>query len=317
MARSAQTIPTGGLTTIALIAFAGNSILCRLALGESAMDPVGYTAVRLISGAVTLWMICAFIGSKSPQYAGSWTGAAMLFVYAATFSFAYVSLSTGSGALILFASVQITMLGVGLYLGERPAMLEWLGSLIALGGLAYLVSPGISAPTPGGALMMAIAGVAWGLYSIKGRGAENPVLATSGNFTRTVPFALLLVLVFLPGLSISSTGLLWAVVSGSITSGMGYVIWYTALRNLSGARASTVQLLVPVIAALGGVVFLAEEVTWRLSMAAVVILSGVGLGIFAKGKRQQIYCPGGDSVGFFSDRRDASLRNYPQGAKAS
>ena len=271
---------TAVLTVLALIAFAGNSIFCRLALGEFTIDPASYTAARLISGALTLWVIARFLqGSSSAKSGGGWISGAMLFLYAIAFSVAYISLSAGTGALILFASVQITMITVGLYHGERPDVLEWLGLCIAIAGLIYLVSPGITAPSLFGSALMAIAGIAWGIYSLRGRGATDPVGATAGNFLRTVPLALAVVFLWSSRLTISPMGLLWAVLSGSITSGLGYVIWYAALRGLTATRAATVQLSVPVLAALGGVVVLSEAITLRLIISAVIILSGVGLAV--------------------------------------
>jgi drug/metabolite transporter (DMT)-like permease len=271
---------TAALTVLALIAFAGNSVFCRLALAEQIIDPASYTAVRLITGAVTLWIIAAFgRASSSAKSGASWISAAMLFLYAVTFSFAYISLSAGTGALILFATVQITMIAVGLYRGERPELSEWLGLLIAVAGLIYLVSPGITAPSTLGSVLMAIAGIAWGIYSLRGRGASDPVSATTANFLRTVPFAVGIGLAWLPTLTITPMGFLWAALSGSITSGVGYVLWYAALPHLTATRAATVQLAVPVLAALGGVVVLSEAISLRLVISAVVILGGVGLAV--------------------------------------
>jgi drug/metabolite transporter (DMT)-like permease len=268
------------LTVLALIAFAGNSVFCRLALAEPIIDPASYTAVRLITGAVTLWIIAAFRRKESfGKSGGSWISAAMLFLYAVTFSFAYISLSTGTGALILFAAVQITMIAVGLYTGERPEILEWLGLFIAIAGLIYLVSPGITAPPILGSVLMAAAGIAWGTYSLRGRGAGDPVGVTTANFLRTVPLAIGVVLLWLPTLTITPMGFLWAALSGSITSGVGYVLWYAALPRLTATRAATVQLAVPVLAALAGVFVLSEAITLRLIISAVVILGGVGLAL--------------------------------------
>jgi drug/metabolite transporter (DMT)-like permease len=277
---SEKRISTASLTVLALVAFASNSVLCRLALGESAIDPASYTAVRLVTGAVTLWIIAGFLRAGSfGKSGGSWISAAMLFLYAVTFSFAYISLSAGTGALILFAAVQITMIAVGLYTGERPEILEWLGLFIAIAGLIYLVSPGITAPSILGSLLMAIAGIAWGVYSLRGRGSSDPVGATTDNFLRTVPLAIGLILLWLSTLNITPKGFLWAAVSGSITSGVGYVLWYAALPRLTATRAATVQLVVPVLAALAGVVVLSEAISLRLVIATVVILGGVGLAV--------------------------------------
>jgi drug/metabolite transporter (DMT)-like permease len=277
---SAKGTATAALTTLALIAFAGNSVFCRLALAQPIIDPASYTAVRLITGAVTLWIITVLLREKSlGSSGGNWISAAMLFLYAVTFSFAFISLSAGTGALILFASVQITMIAVGLYTGERPEILEWLGLFIAVVGLIYLVSPGITAPSTTGSSLMATAGIAWGIYSLRGRGVSDPIGATADNFIRTVPLAVGAAMVWLPALSLTPMGFLWAALSGSITSGVGYVIWYAALRGLTATRAAIVQLTVPVLAALGGVIVLSEAITVRLVVSAVVILGGVGLAL--------------------------------------
>ena len=273
-------LATALLAVLALVAFAANSVLCRLALGETAIDPASYTAVRLIAGAFTLAFIVYGVRQGSSSHtAPSWTSAAMLFLYAASFSFAYISLSTGIGALILFAAVQITMVGIGLYQGDRPQPTEWSGLIIALSGLICLVSPGITAPSPLGSALMAIAGFAWGIYSLRGRGAGDPVRATTNNFMRAGPMALVVVLLWHSHLKVTPMGLFLAVISGAITSGIGYVIWYAALKGLTPTRAATVQLSVPVIAAFAGVVFLSEEITLRLLLSAMAILGGVGLAV--------------------------------------
>lgn len=271
---------TAVLTVLALIAFAANSVLCRLALAEPIIDPASYTAVRLITGAVTLWIVAAFRRDGSlGKSGGNWVSAAMLFLYAVTFSFAYISLSAGTGALILFAAVQITMIAVGLYTGERPEILEWLGLFIAISGLIYLVSPGITAPSILGSVLMASAGIAWGVYSLRGRGATDPVGVTTDNFLRTVPMAVGLILLWLSTLAITPIGFLWAALSGSITSGLGYVLWYAALPRLTATRAATVQLAPAPLAALGGVVVLSEAISLRLVIASVAILGGIGLAV--------------------------------------
>ena len=271
---------TAALTVLALIAFAGNSVFCRLALAGPIIDPASYTAVRLITGAVILWIIAAFRRKESfGKSGGSWISASMLFLYAVTFSFAYISLSAGTGALILFAAVQITMIAVGLSTGERPEILEWLGLFIAISGLIYLVSPGTTAPSILGTVLMATAGIAWGIYSLRGRGASDPVGVTTDNFLRAVPLVIGLILLWLSTLAITPMGFLWAALSGSITSGVGYVLWYAALPRLTATRAATVQLAVPVLAALAGVFVLSEAISLRLIISAVVILGGVGLAI--------------------------------------
>ena len=270
-------------TGFALVAFAANSVLARVALGEGAIDAASFSTIRLTSGAVALVGLRWLVRERgAPVLGGDWGSAAILFLYAVPFSFAYVSLSTGTGALILFAAVQCTMLAVALRSGERPGALEWVGFAAAVVGLVYLVSPGVTAPTRLGAGLMAVAGVAWGAYSLRGRGVTTPVPATTGNFVRTVPFALVLTLVMLRQADLSLRGVLLAIGSGAVTSGVGYVVWYTALRGLTVTRATMVQLAVPVVAAAGGVVFLAEAVSLRLVVASVVILGGVALAVWSR-----------------------------------
>jgi drug/metabolite transporter (DMT)-like permease len=276
---------TAFLTLLALIAFAANSIFARLALGSQSIDPASYTTVRLVTGAATLWLIARLReADPSATLDSGWTSAAMLFLYAGTFSFAYISLTTGTGALILFAAVQITMIAVGLYAGERPSPMHWLGLLIAVAGLVYLVSPGVTAPSAFGSLLMGTAGIAWGIYSILGRGVSDPVHATARNFLRTVPLTFIISLLWLPSMAITAEGFLWAALSGSITSAVGYVIWYAALRGLTATLAATLQLSVPALAALGGVVLLSEKLTLRLFLAGALILAGVGLAIYGQKK---------------------------------
>ena len=272
---------------MALIAFAANSIFCRFALGDQTIDAASFTTVRLLSGALTLACIVLLTRRGSPLQSGNWISASMLFLYAVTFSFAYISLSAGTGALILFGAVQITMILSGLIAGERPRLLEWLGLLAALGGLVYLVLPGLSAPSPLGSALMALAGIAWGVYSLRGRGIDDPVANTTGNFVRAAPLALIVSLIALSNYSLSPKGALLAVLSGALASGLGYVIWYAALRDLTATRAATVQLAVPVIAAIGGIFFLAEAVTLRLTFASIAILGGVGLAISRRTKETE------------------------------
>lgn len=267
---------------LALIAFAANSVLCRLALGTESIDPASFTTVRLVSGAVALWLILALksgAAGKRPV-GGSWISAAMLFTYAVAFSFAYSSLSTGTGALILFGMVQATMILAGLLSGERPHRIEWVGLALAMAGLVYLVFPGLSAPSPSGAALMALAGIAWGIYSLRGRGSTRPVAVSADNFARSVPMVLVVTLVMMGQRSANATGLLLAVASGALASGVGYAIWYAALPGLTATRAATVQLCVPVVAALGGIVFIGEMLTLRLVIAAVAVLGGVALAVW-------------------------------------
>jgi drug/metabolite transporter (DMT)-like permease len=273
------------LTLTALVAFAANSLLCRLALGSAAIDPSSFTAIRLASGAVALAIIAAL---RREGFAGSWPSALALFLYAAPFSFAYIFLGAGAGALILFGSVQATMIAAGLRGGERPHRLEWLGLAGALTGLAYLAAPGLSAPPPAGSALMAVAGIAWGAYSLRGRApsaAASPTATTAGNFLRSVPFAIALSLVLLRDAHVSPRGALLALLSGAITSGVGYAVWYAALAGLSATRAATVQLAVPMLAAFGGIAFLGESMTTRIALAAALILGGVALAI--RGRRTE------------------------------
>ena len=274
------------LTTLTMIAFASNSLLNRLALGQHTIDAVSYTTIRLTTGAVTLFLI-ASLQKKSGEKTlrGSWLSAALLFLYAITFSFAYLSLRTGTGALILFGTVQVTMLLVALRSGERPQLLEWCGLLLALGGLVYLVFPGLTAPSSLGSILMMTAGIAWGLYSIRGRGSVNPLADTAGNFVYAVPMVLMTRLFPWGEVHISTNGVLLATLSGALASGVGYVIWYTALRGLTTTRAAIVQLSVPVIAAWSGVLFLAENISARLLIAAALILGGIGLSVLSRGKK--------------------------------
>ena len=273
-------------TTVAMFAFASNSILCRLALGSPEIDAVGFTAVRLCSGAVTLLVISLLSGRRrTAANRGDWKSGAALFFYAIMFSFAYISLDAGTGALILFALVQTTMIVWGLVRGERPGFVQWIGLGAALGGLVYLVSPGLSAPSPLGSAMMATAGIAWGVYSLRGRGAKDPVVATTDNFVRSVPLVLIAVAIFYRRIDFNAQGVVLAVASGAVASGVGYVIWYAALRGLSTTRAASVQLTVPVIAAAGGLVLLDETVSLRLVLSAVLILGGVGTTLTARERR--------------------------------
>lgn len=267
------------LTAFTLVAFAANSLLCRMALGGQLVDPVSFATIRLVSGALALIPVARLAGeARTPPTAnGSWRSGFALFAYAAAFSLAYVSLSTGMGALILFGSVQVTMMTAALRSGERLGARQWIGFATAVGGLVFLMLPGISAPDPLGALLMCASGVAWGVYSIEGRGVSAPVAMTAGNFLRTVPMALVASALAISRIHLEPSGILLAVVSGVITSGLGYVLWYKTLPRLSTTQASIVQLVVPVLAALGGVAFLSERVSLRLVTASALVLGGVAL----------------------------------------
>ncbi len=252
-----------------------------MALGAETIDAISFTSIRLLSGAITLLIIVLASAKKDRlRTEGSWMSSAMLFLYALPFSLAYISLDAGAGALILFAAVQITMVSAALLSGDRPHQMEWTGLIMALLGLVYLLLPGLSAPPPGAAAMMVLAGVCWGIYSLRGRKASSPLADTASNFLRCVPATIALSLWFADEISLSSKGIVLAIISGALTSGLGYVIWYAALRGMSATRAATVQLSVPVIAALGGVLFLAESLTMRLSLSSGLILGGIGLAIF-------------------------------------
>jgi drug/metabolite transporter (DMT)-like permease len=268
---------TPALTGVALLAFAANSILCRLALGQEAIDAASFAVIRIASGAVTLVVISQLFAKRnSVEQRGSWRSAAMLVLYATAFSFAYVRLTAGMGALILFVSVQATMILAALKSGERPHTLEWVGLSVALIGLVYLTSPGFSAPSPWGSALMILAGISWGAYTLLGRGIVDAVAATTGNFVRSVPLILGISLLVLPNLQVTQEGFLLAVLSGSVTSGLGYVVWYAALKGLTTTHAAAVQLSVPVLAAIGGAIFLSEAISLRLVISAVAILGGVG-----------------------------------------
>jgi len=270
------------LTFVAMIAFAANSLLARQALGQAEIDAAGFTTVRLASGAATLAIIVLLRERTLKFLEGDFKGAFYLFTYAACFSFAYLSLAAGTGALILFGAVQLTMLGVGMLRGERLSVLAWAGVALAVAGLTYLMSPGISAPSLEGALLMTFSGIAWGMYSLHGRFAVNAAAATAGNFIRSLPFVLVLMLLLHSNWHASTKGLLLALSSGVFASGMGYVVWYAAINYLSSSRAASIQLSVPVVASLGGVIFLNEPFTTRLMLASIVILGGIALVIASK-----------------------------------
>jgi drug/metabolite transporter (DMT)-like permease len=272
------------LTAVALMAFAGNSLLCRLALRGGHADPAAFTLIRLASGAAALWLVL-HVSRRDTRVSGDWRSATALFVYAIAFSFAYMGLSAGTGALLLFGAVQASMLLVGLMKGERPGPVQGLGLVLAVAGLVYLVLPGVEAPQPLGAALMLAAGGAWGLYSLRGRRAGDPTMATAGNFLRATALAIVATLLSVSRLEVDPIGWALALTSGVVTSGLGYVIWYTALKSLTATRAAVVQLSVPVITALGGVLLLDETFTLRLGLATCVILGGVALAIIGRQAR--------------------------------
>ncbi len=264
-----------------MIAFAGNSLLCRAALRSLSIDAASFTALRLVSGAVVLWLIVRFRSGNSLR-AGSWPSALALFVYAAAFSFAYLTLPAGTGALLLFAAVQATMILWGLRRGEPLHLRQAIGLAVAFAGLVLLLLPGLSAPPLAGSLLMLSAGVAWGAYSLRGKGVDDPIGATAGNFLRAAPMGLLLSAVWLSSAHFDRAGILCAVISGGITSGVGYVIWYAALPALKAASAASVQLSVPVLTAVAGILFLGEALTVRFVVAAVAVLGGIALVVLEK-----------------------------------
>jgi len=263
------------LTILAMTAFAGNSLLCRAALKDTQIDAATFTTIRIVSGAAALWVIVRMRGG--PPGGGSWLSAFWLFAYAAGFSFAYISLTAATGALLLFGAVQATMIGYGLWKGERLAAIQWSGLVVAIAGLGVMLVPGASAPAPMGAALMIFAGISWGFYSLRGRGAGDPTRVTAGNFLRAVPMAILVSAVMGSRLQVDAAGVAYAIASGAITSGVGYAIWYTALPALKATAAATVQLSVPVIAALGGVALLGEALTLRLVLCSIAILGGIAL----------------------------------------
>lgn len=270
-------------TSFALVCFAFNSILCRLALKSGEIDAAGFTSIRLLSGAFTLFLIFSFFGKKdSEKKTGNWFSAFFLFAYAICFSYAYLGLTTATGALILFGSVQLTMIAAAIFKGERPRAAEWLGLILAFGGLVYLVFPGLAAPPFISSGLMILAGIAWGFYTLRGRGSANPLGETAGNFLRSAPMAILVSLPFIAQMHLSPRGILFAVLSGAIASGLGYSVWYAALKFHTATRAAILQLSVPALAALGGAVFLAESLSVRLFLASGLILGGIALAIFGK-----------------------------------
>ncbi len=260
-----------------MLAFAANSVLCRMALGNGLIDPGSFTTIRLLSGAFTLVLLLRLQSRPLEARRADLRASTSLFVYAICFSYAYVDLTTATGALILFGSVQLTMTVSGLRRGDRPTLPQWVGVVTAVVGLLYLLLPGVESPSITGAVLMSIAGVAWGNYSMRGKLARQPVVATARNFVMALPLALITSITLLPTVYLSNAGVLLAVASGSLASGLGYVIWYSALPSLRATTAATVQLSVPVLAALAGVWLLAEPLSERLLIAALLILGGIWL----------------------------------------
>jgi drug/metabolite transporter (DMT)-like permease len=276
-------------TVLALFAFAMNSVLCRLALGKATIDAASFSTLRLFSGAVMLLLI--LLASKRARASTpgmKWIPPVLLFLYAVAFAFAYMGLTAGTGALILFGAVQATMIISALCSGERPSALEWAGLLVALGGLVYLVLPGLTSPSVPRSLLMMVAGISWGFYSILGRGSVNPLAETARNFVGALPLAVAVSILLASQIHLSSEGALLAIASGAVTSGLGYVVWYAALKGLTATRAATVQLAVPVLAAVGGVVLLSESLNARLLLAGIMILGGIGLALAGRARAVQM-----------------------------
>jgi drug/metabolite transporter (DMT)-like permease len=270
------------LTSLAMIAFASNSLFCRGALRDTGIDAASFTTIRLLSGALMLWLLVR-IRRGAPDGKGNWPSALALFVYAAAFSFAYLSLPAATGALLAFGSVQATMIGRGIWTGERLSGWQTAGLVLAVAGLVWLLLPGLSAPPLTSSVLMLVAGAAWGVYSLRGKGQGDPLCVTAGNFLRAAPIAALLSLLWMfHGINVDRTGLLYAVASGALASAIGYAIWYTALPALTATEAAVVQLSVPVLATLGAVVFLHEPITLRLVTASAAILGGIALVILEK-----------------------------------
>ena len=269
------------LTALAMTAFAANSLLCRMALVETDIDPASFTFWRLTSGALMLTLLVVMRNQK-PLQEGNMASAIALFVYAAGFSFAYISMTTGAGALLLFGAVQVTMISWGLFKGERMSALQWGGFLLALIGLILLLLPNAAVPQLSSALMMLAAGIAWGVYSLKGKGAKFPIEATAGNFIRATPLALVLLVIFWPGGEFHAEGMAYAVASGAIASALGYALWYSILVHIAAIKAATLQLSVPVLAVFAGWLFLDEPVTLRIILSSLAVIGGVAMVIWVK-----------------------------------
>jgi len=277
------------LTLITMLCFAGNSVFCRLALRQTAIDAASFTSVRLVSGALVLALLVVgrqrfwrAVAARPARLGGNWMSASVLFVYASALSFSYADMSTGIGALLLFGAVQVTMILTGLWRGERLNSLQTAGLVIALTGVVAILSPKVDAPPLASALLMLTSGVAWGVYSLRGRGVADPTGDTAGNFVRAAPMALLLSALFLAHQDLNGQGVLYAVLSGAITSGLGYAIWYAVLPQLTRTRAAAVQLSVPVLASLAGALFVNEPITLGLMLTSTAVLGGIALVVYGK-----------------------------------
>ena len=266
-----------------MLAFAGNSLLCRLALKNTGIDAASFTSIRLISAAVALWLIVR-LSSNASSGKGNWPSAFALFAYAAGFSFAYINLTAATGALLLFGAVQTTMIGYGMWRGERLLSLQWLGLVLALGGLVGLTFPGLSAPPLLSSLLMVGAGVAWGIYSLRGKGAGDPTLVTAGNFLRTVPITVVLSLLMMRQITWDGAGVWYAITSGALTSGIGYAIWYKALPALKATQAATVNSVCPLLPPSVELFCSTVSRSLRLILASIAIISGIALVILERRK---------------------------------
>lgn len=273
-------------TCLALLAFAANSILCRIALRGEMIDAASFTVIRLLSGIIVLVIVVGLTKNNNPQASkaskGSWLASFMLILYAITFSFAYVSLDTGTGALILFAAVQFTMISVGIITGHKLQYYEWFGLITAFSGFIYLILPSLTTPSLTSFILMVIAGIAWAIYTLYGRGSVNPIRDTAYNFFRTLPIVIILLLVSIKGAHLTQQGIFYAILSGAVASAMGYAVWYIALNGLTVTQAAVLQLLVPVIASIGGVIFANEIISLRLLIASVMVLGGIFIILIGK-----------------------------------
>lgn len=273
------------LTTLTLIAFAANTILCRMALATTQIDASTFTAVRIGSGALTLMLLVMLFRPRGQRFGdGNWRGAVCLLLYAITFSWAYRTIDSGPGALILFAAVQITMLSYGFLKGERTTFPALCGLALSCAGLVYLLLPGSNAPEATGSALMTLAGIAWAGYTLNSRGIRDPLAATCGNFLRATPLALAILLLTLTSAQLDGLGVIYAILSGAVASGMGYALWYAVAKHLSALKAGALQLLVPILSSLGGVLLLDEAITWRLVIASIAVISGVGLVLAARAR---------------------------------
>lgn len=282
------------LTILTMIAFAANSVFGRLGLetasGTGSIDPASYSLIRLASGAIMLGLLVVYTRGVAPKDVlkeGNWISAMALFGYAAAFSYSYIAIRTGLGALVLFASVQATMIGWAILTGARPTLTEQIGLAVAFTAFVWLVSPGLEAPPPMATVLMALAGISWGIYSIRGKGETDPLKATAGNFIRSNALVVVLAALAINHINLSPFGIMMAVLSGAITSALGYSLWYEVLKTLSATQSAIVQLSVPVIAGFGGLILLGEPITQRFTVASFFILGGIALAIFAKTSRRR------------------------------